>query len=97
MFSHIQIKDLEDYFVELHARKGKGVYFYRINGYSDKIACFIKKYYETARKSGVVIEGKIQNPNIEEFGILPRNNGNGFSVESKLYFAKPAKMASENE
>lgn len=62
MFSHIQIKDLEDYFVELHARKGKGVYFYRINGYSDKIACFIKKYYETARKSGVVIEGKIQNP-----------------------------------
>ena len=27
MFSHIQIKDLEDYFVEMHARKGKGVYF----------------------------------------------------------------------
>lgn len=62
MFDHICIKDLEDYFVELHARKEKGVYFYRINGYSENIACFIKKYYETARKSGVVIEGKIQNP-----------------------------------
>ena len=38
MFKHIKIEDLEDYFVELHARKEQGVYFYRINGYSDKIA-----------------------------------------------------------
>lgn len=62
VFEHIKIENLEDYFVELHARKENGVYFYRINGYSDKISCFIKKYYEAARKSGVVIEGKIQNP-----------------------------------
>lgn len=62
MFKHKKIEKLEDYFVELHARKEQGVYFYRINGYSDKIGSFIKKYYEVARKSGVVIEGKIPNP-----------------------------------
>ena len=57
-----KFKNLSDYFVELNSRREKGVYFYRINGYSEEVGEFIKKYYDTARRTGVVIEGKIPNP-----------------------------------
>ena len=62
MLEHKKIQNLSDYFVELNSRQDKGVYFYRINGYSEEIGEFIKKYYDVARRTGVVIEGKIPNP-----------------------------------
>ena len=43
-------------------RREKGAYFYRINRISDEVSRFLFKYYDAARKSGVVIEGKIANP-----------------------------------
>lgn len=63
MFEHHRINELDDFFIDLSKRPGRGVYFYRINGYTDEIGKFIRKYYETARLSGVIIEGKIPNPN----------------------------------
>ncbi len=62
MFEHKQLQNLQDYFTDLNNRREKGVYFYRINNYSEEIKNFILKYYEEARKTGVVIEGKIPNP-----------------------------------
>lgn len=62
MFTHIKIKNLNDFFVEQNSRPDRGVYFYRINGYNEEIGQFIQKYYEAARLSGVIIEGKIPNP-----------------------------------
>lgn len=62
MFTHIKIKNLNDFFVERNSRPDKGVYFYRVNGYTEEIGQFIQKYYEAARLSGVIIEGKIPNP-----------------------------------
>ena len=63
MFKRIEITELNDYFIDLGKRRNKGVYFYRINGYNREIHEFIQKYYETARLNGVIIEGKLQNPN----------------------------------
>lgn len=37
-----KIQSLGDYFVDLNSRQNKGVYFYRINGYSEEISEFIK-------------------------------------------------------
>lgn len=62
MLKHKKLRNLNDYFVELNNRQDKGVYFYRINQYSDEVDEFIKKYYDVARRRGVVIEGKIPNP-----------------------------------
>ena len=62
MFERKKITTLDDFFIELHKRQEAGIYFYRINGYSDEIKTFIKKYYDAARRAGVVIEGKIPNP-----------------------------------
>ena len=58
----MKIQSLDDFFVPLSGRSEKGIYFYRFNKTSDKIDEFIYKYYNAARKSGVVIDGKIGNP-----------------------------------
>ena len=55
MFKNTRINKLDDFFVELENRQNKGVYFYRINGYSNEIDSFIKKYYKVARQNGVII------------------------------------------
>ena len=62
MLKRIKIRKLSDYFAGLDGRQDKGIYFYRLNGYSQEIEEFIRKYYDLARKSGVIIEGKIPNP-----------------------------------
>ena len=40
MLEHKKIQNLSDYFVELNSRREKGVYFYRINGYSEEVGEF---------------------------------------------------------
>ena len=62
MLNRIELTKPDDYFIDLGKRINRGVYFYRINGYNQQIHEFIRKYYETARQNGVIIEGKLQNP-----------------------------------
>lgn len=80
MLEHIKINTLEDYFIELKSRTSRGVYFYRINGYSEEIENFILKYYETARKAGVVIEGKIPNPDEKNLSYYSEIMGMDFQM-----------------
>mgnify|MGYP003413848020 CR=1 FL=1 len=85
MLEHKKIQNLSDYFVELNSRQDKGVYFYRINGYSEEIGEFIKKYYDVARRTGVVIEGKIPNPDEGNLSYYNEIIGNGISDEYRFY------------
>ena len=62
MFKREKVTDLNEYFTDLNGRRQKGVFFSRINGYNEQIGTFVQRYYEEARKSGVIIEGKIPNP-----------------------------------
>lgn len=62
MFEQRTIQNLEEYFKDLNCRREKGVYFCRINGYSEGVERFIRQYYEAARRSGAVMEDKIPNP-----------------------------------
>ncbi len=80
MFTHKQIKHLDDFFVEKNSRPDKGVYFYRINGYTDEIGQFIQKYYEAARKTGVIIEGKIPNPDEKNLAYYQEIMGMDFQM-----------------
>ena len=68
MFEHKIIQDLDEYFLKQSGRKETGVYFYRINGYSERICGFVQKYFDAARVCGVVIEGKIPNPDERQIG-----------------------------
>ncbi len=85
MFEHIKIQRLEDFFMELGSRNSRGVYFYRINGYNDQISDFIIKYYQAARSSGVIIEGRIPNPDEKNLAYYNEIMGSGFRL-SKDFF-----------
>ena len=62
MLNKVRIESPDDYFTELGKRKEKGVYFCRINGYNQQIHDFLMKYHEEARLNGVIIEGRLPNP-----------------------------------
>ena len=80
MLEHKKIHSLDDYFVDLNGRQSREVYFYRINGYTEKIGDFIKKYYDTARRAGVVIEGKIPNPDEKNLAYYSEIMGMDFQM-----------------
>lgn len=84
MFEHKTLQNLQDYFTDLNSRREKGVYFYRINNYNEEIKNFILKYYEEARKTGVVIEGKIPNP--DEKNLEYYNEIMGMSFQMSVGF-----------
>ena len=80
MLRRTSIEKLDDYFIDLGKRKNKGIYFYRINGYNRQIHEFIQRYYETARLSGVIIEGKLQNPDTNNLAYYNDIMGNDFQM-----------------
>ena len=80
LFKHIKIQSLDDFFVPLSGRSEKGIYFYRFNKTSDKIDEFIYKYYNAARKSGVVIDGKIGNPTESNLSYYQEIMGRDFQM-----------------
>ena len=84
MLEHKKIQNLNDYFVELNKRPQKGVYFSRINSYSSEIGEFIKKYYDAARRTGVVIEGKIPNPDEKNLAFYNEMMGNDFQMSESF-------------
>lgn len=82
MFVHIKIRNLNDFFVERDNRPRKGVYFYRINGYTEEIGQFILKYYEAARLAGVIIEGRIPNPDEKNLAYYEEIMGRHFRMST---------------
>ncbi len=84
MFKHQKIHQLDDYFVELSNRENKGVYFYRINAYTQEIGDFIKRYYEAARLAGVIIEGKIPNPDEKNLSYYSEIMGMNFYMNMEF-------------
>ena len=81
MFEHKKLRGLDDYFKELNARPEKGVYFYRICGYNEQVAEFIKRYYEAARTGGVIIEGRIPNPDNKNLAYFEEMMGMDFNMD----------------
>lgn len=84
MFERIALQEMDDFFVDIGSRRSKGVYFYRINGYSEAVNNFIHKYYESARKSGVIIEGRIANPTESNLSYFQEIMGMNFRMDSEF-------------
>lgn len=80
MLEHKQIQNIDDFFLPLHQRREKGVYFYRFNGCTPEIRKFIRKYYDTARKNGVILEGGIPNPTNQNLAYYQEQMGNAFQL-----------------
>ena len=80
MFTRGIIQNTEDYFKELNQRPDKCIYFYRMNGYNEKCRQFIGEYAKEARKSGIVIEGKIANPTEQNLSYYEEIMGMDFQM-----------------
>lgn len=85
MFTRIKLQKLDDFFTETKKRPKNSVYFYRITEYNEEIATFIQTYYEDARKNGVIIEGKIPNPNEQQLKYYEEIMGMQFQM-SPFFF-----------
>ena len=81
MFEHKKIRNLNDYFLPLNKRSQNNVFFYRVYGYNDEVYSFILKYYETTRRNGVIIEGKIPNPDGKNLAFFAEMMGTDFKLE----------------
>lgn len=80
MFEHKKVQSLEDFFVELNKRREQGVYFCRINGHNEQVESFVREYYLAARRCGVVIEGKIPNPDEKHLAYYSEIMGMDFQM-----------------
>ena len=85
MFRHQKIEKLDDFFKSLSQRRsGQDIYFYRINAYTQEIEQFIRRYYEEARRCGVVIEGKIPNPDERNLSYYEEMMGMDFQLSPEF-------------
>ncbi len=81
MFVQQTLGELNDYFLKRSQRPGSGVYFYRICGYNESVGQFLKRYYEAAARTGVVIEGRIPNPDERSLGYYEEVMGLDFRMD----------------
>lgn len=81
MANTVKLNRLDDFFLELNSRPKNGIYFYRITSYNDEINEFIQKYYDCARRSGVIIEGRIPNPDQKNLAYYTEMMGSAFRLD----------------
>ncbi len=81
MFMHRKLDDLNDYFLKSTDRMDGSVYFYRICGYNDSIGQFLLRYYQEAARSGVVIDGRIPNPDERNLDYYEEMMGLAFMLD----------------
>ena len=78
MFQLGRIEKLHDYFSACSRRREQAVFFYRVAGYSGEVAAFLTQYDQAARTNGVVIEGRIPNPDPKQLDYLAEMMGSDF-------------------
>lgn len=81
IYKREKLGQLTDYFLNLSKRLGKGVYFYRIFCWNAEISEFVEQYLDTARRYGVVIQGKIPNPDEKQLSYYTEMMGQAFSQD----------------
>ena len=81
MFQQAALTKLDQYFLPLSQRSEKCVYFYRFEGISPQVTAFFQRYYEAARRSGVVIDGRIPNPDANQLAYFSEMMGTEFQLD----------------
>lgn len=82
MFQLGRIEKLHDYFSACSRRREQAVFFYRVAGYSGEVAAFLTQYDQAAHTNGVVIEGRIPNPDPKQLDYLAEMMGSDFQLDA---------------
>lgn len=91
MFQQAPLKKLDDYFVPLPERPEKSVYFYRFAGNSPEVTAFLRRYYEAARQGGVIIDGRLPNPDPGQLAYFGEMMGTDFQRDCGFLSQRLAK------
>lgn len=85
MFKQIKLNTLDDYFDELRQRSSNGVFLCRLTEYSQTIERFLCAYLEMVQKVGVLIQGKIPNPDKRQLSFYEETMGLAFSMSPAFF------------
>ena len=88
MFQLGRIEKLHDYFSACSRRREQAVFFYRVAGYSGEVVAFLTQYDQAARTNGVVIEGRIPNPDPKQLDYLAEMMGSDFQLDASFLTQK---------
>ena len=91
MFQQAPLKKLDDYFAPLPERPEKSVYFYRFAGNSPEVTAFLRRYYEAARQGGVIIDGRLPNPDPGQLAYFGEMMGTDFQRDCGFLSQRLAK------
>ncbi len=84
MYKRLKPEQLNDYFTELSGRRETGVYFCRINDYTPEVKGFLLRYLTEARRTGIVITGKIPNPDEDQLSYYDEMMGRSFAMNQEF-------------
>ncbi len=91
MFQQSALEKLENYFTPLADRPERCVYFYRFVGVSPEVTAFVRRYYENARRNGVIIDGRIPNPDANQLAYFSEMMGMDFRLDREFLSGKLSK------
>ena len=91
MYQYQNLQSLDSYFKPMMARQPHGVYCCRLSGYTPEVKEFIQKFYDTARKNGVIIEGGIPNPDTRHIDFYTEMMGTAFQMNESFIQASLGK------
>ncbi|MEE5992786.1 MAG: YceG family protein [Oscillospiraceae bacterium] len=91
MYQYQNPQNFEAYFKPMMARRPQGVYCCRLVGYHPEVKEWIQKYYNTARKNGVIIEGGIPNPDTRHIEFYTEMMGSAFQMNESFIQASLAR------
>ena len=79
MYNRSELLIASDLFLPMSKRQGiRGVYFVRIDKYSEAVKSLIWQFHEAARMKGAIIEGQITNPDERQLGYFREIIGDSF-------------------
>lgn len=81
MFRFGSFEKLNDYFIPLSRRRERSVFFCRMDGLNGEIENFIRCYYDAARRNGVILDGRIPNPDVGQLSYFSEMLGTEFRHE----------------
>ncbi len=88
MVRQARLEKLNDFFSPLSARREKGVFFCRIAGCSDEVTAFLLRYFDAARRTGVIIDGRIPNPTPDNLAYFTEMMGTEFRRDAAFLSEK---------
>ncbi|MCR4646471.1 MAG: YceG family protein [Oscillospiraceae bacterium] len=91
MFEHRPLTAPDGIFTPLSGRQPRCVYCCRITTYSPAAGAFIRKYYDAARRRGVILEGGIPNPTPENISYYQEIMGAAFQMSKGFLNSSLAK------